>query len=136
MKVVHLSKEGVQANLQELEELARLASYPVHFPRCQVFIIREGKVIAGCGVAQCIHGFWFLRMGVVRPEFRGQRMQSALIKARLRYLKTRRAKKASSWVRPDNVHSLNNLVENGFRFEKGTREFNGQTHLRLAKWLQ
>jgi GNAT superfamily N-acetyltransferase len=96
----------------------------------------KGKQLVGLGGLACYHGFWCLRLGVVARSHRGHGLQRKLIRARLNWLRKRGAKHVNVWVDPHNVHSLNNVVSEGFRFQnEPPREFHGREHLKLRKYL-
>lgn len=62
-------------------------------------------------------GSWYLRGCVVKPEFRGQGLQKALIQERLDYLKNKTNVCRVS-VFPENTHSIKNIEDSGFIFER------------------
>jgi len=88
---------------------------------CKHFGILEDGVLKAAASVKCYYGHWYLRCCVVKPEFRGKGLQRRLIEERLDYLAERTDLVRVS-VCPDNVHSIRNIEEEGFQFEK-TRRF-------------
>ncbi len=96
------------------------------------FEIRHESKLAASGEIRRYHGSWTLREGYVKPAFRGRGLQRRLIRARLRYAKDRGALSVVVWVEGRNSYSLNNLVEEGFRFTRRCqRAFGGIKYLNL-----
>ena len=70
-----------------------------------------GQIIAYCGSLYSEGVCIFVRAWVYKP-YRGKGLQSKMIKTRLKAAK--RCFKAITYVYYDNVHSINNLIKNGF----------------------
>ena len=150
--IQQLNKKQIELHLGELKEIAKIGGYPcTNFSDISVLFgvfcsvdVRyydnyyyDGKIMAIGGLA-CYHGYWCLRLCVVRPEHRGQNLQKRLIKARVEYLKDNKpnAKWVNVWVKPTNCYSLNNLVDEGFKFmNEKPRQFDGIDHIKLRKIL-
>lgn len=71
-----------------------------------------------------LFGYWYLRGCVVKPEYRGQGLQSELIQERINYLvgKTNAIRVS---VFPTNTYSINNIKSRGFLFEKNKKLSDG-----------
>lgn len=95
--------------------------------------IDNKKIIGFAGIA-CYYGHWCLRSCVIDKKHRGNSLQKFLINRRIDYLKCIGKNNCNAWVNPKNIYSLNNLIEEGFRFVKQpSRIFNGKEHLKLSK---
>jgi len=87
------------------------------------FGVIDGNTLQAAGSLRCYHGHWYLRGCVVKPEFRGRGLQRQLIRERLEYLAGRDAETAKVSIYPWNKHSIDNVLKEGFSFEK-TRTLN------------
>jgi ribosomal protein S18 acetylase RimI-like enzyme len=65
------------------------------------------------GALKCYYGYWYLRAGFVKPEFRGNGLQYKLILERLDYLKDK-TMWANCKIEVNNSHSIDNFVKAGF----------------------
>jgi ribosomal protein S18 acetylase RimI-like enzyme len=75
----------------------------------------EDDVLQAVASVRCLHGHWYLRACVVKPEFRGKGLQRELIRERLDYL-AQKTDRASVSVEPHNHFSIDNIVAEGFSF--------------------
>lgn len=89
-----------------------------------VFAALEGQVLMAAALVKEYQGHWYLRSCVVKPEFRGRGLQRRLLRERLDYL-AERTKAVRVSVFPDNVHSIRNIVAEGFEFERKKQVWNG-----------
>ena len=138
MKIRKINKKELHRRLPELEAIQHQVKYPsVDLKKgLHVWIAEENNKIVGFGSAKCIHGFWFLRADMVLPSARGKGIQDRLIKARLRYLKSKKVKGVTGWVHPYNSYSFNNLIRNGFLLKPcKPRIFDNKEHLVTYKYL-
>lgn len=55
---------------------------------------------------------------VVLPQFRGNKLQDKLLKVSIEEAKRRNYNIMASTVSPDNIHSINNFIKNGFEILK------------------
>lgn len=121
--------------LNKIAKAARYNNAPIdELPH--IFVIFDMTTpVAFAGLA-CYRGNWCLRACVVHPKYRGKGFQRALIQSRFDFLTAREANHVNVWVNPENTYSLNNLIEEGFRFVAGKpRDFKGKTHVKLRKNL-
>lgn len=136
LRTYHRS-ELCEEKLRNLRQVAKAARYSNANPNEMnwIFAIEtpDKNVAAFAGLA-CYRGSWCLRVCVVHPKYRGQGLQQKLIRARVDFLQSKKVNKANVWVRPENTYSLNNLIEQGFRFVKeAPKIFNNNTHIKLRK---
>lgn len=107
---------------QHREEFSALIEQYLHEPFTSgtYFGIKEDEELQAIAALKCYMGTWYLRACVVKPEHRGQGMQRKLIGERLDYLRTEKPNVPCVRVTiyPENTHSIDNCVEEGFAFEK------------------
>lgn len=87
------------------------------------------------GAVRCYMGHWYLRAFVVKPEYRGQGLQKALMNECLDYL-SKKTDTARVSVLPENIYSIRNIEAVGFEFEKKKKLDNGQTIIVYKKKLK
>jgi len=90
----------------------------------------NGQIIAYCGSLYIDGVCIFVRAWVHRP-YRGNGLQSRMIKLRLKAAKS--CYKAITYVHPDGISSMNNLVNNGFRFYVPQAKYAGDGFLYFYK---
>ncbi len=87
-----------------------------NFFKYEVFIAYDECGIMGFGCVGEKDDEYYLRYDLVRPDCRGLKIQDKLIKARIDFLRRLNVKEIVACAAPENLYSLNNLVDNGFRF--------------------
>lgn len=107
--VVAFHRETIDALCAEHLEYA--------FGNGSVFGVVENDLLIAFGSARCLHGHWYCRSDVVRPEFRGRGLQRQLIRERLAHLEDR-ASVLRVAIYPHNEHSIRNYLAEGFTYEK------------------
>jgi ribosomal protein S18 acetylase RimI-like enzyme len=112
-----ITKEALGQYRPEIEKLYRqeLAESP---PTGLIYFgIFSGETLQAVAAVKNYMGTWYLRGCVVKPEFRGQGFQKALIEERMAYLSDKTDAVRVS-VYPHNTHSIANIEATGFRFVK------------------
>jgi GNAT superfamily N-acetyltransferase len=99
--------------------------------RGNTFEVVDGLKVAAYGEIYNYTGCWTLVSGFVRKEYRGQGLHKRLIRARVKEVFKRGGKQVRAWVHPRNAYSLNNLVDEGFRFIK-TKKKKSDDHICLV----
>ncbi len=134
--IKQFGKPEIREHLSALQVVAKHCSYEINLLKIPIlFVAYSGEeIVAFAGLAS-YHGYWCLRICVVPREHRGNGLQRKLIRARINYLRDK-TKWVNAWVKPTNAYSLNNLVEEGFRFmNEKTRIFKGVEHIKMRKIL-
>ena len=95
-------------------------------------IVDKETIVAYCGSLYSEGVCIFIRAWVYRP-YRGQGLQSRMIKTRLKAAKG--CYKAITYVYPDNVNSINNLIKNGFLTYTPQAKYSGEEFIYFYKEL-
>lgn len=77
----------------------------------------DNENLKAVGAVRYYMGHWYLRAFVVKPEYRGRRLQRALMNECLDYLADK-TDVARVGVFPENTYSIRNIETVGFKFEK------------------
>jgi GNAT superfamily N-acetyltransferase len=93
-------------------------------------IVDKGLIVAYCGSLYIDGVCIFVRAWVHRP-YRGNGLQSRMIKTRLKAANF--CYRAITYVHPDGISSMNNLVNNGFRFYVPQAKYAGDGFLYFYK---
>lgn len=90
----------------------------------------KGQIISYCGSLYAEGVCIFVRAWVFK-DYRGKGIQSKMIKTRLKAAKG--CYMAITYVHPDGISSMNNLVNNGFRFYVPQAKYAGDGFLYFYK---
>lgn len=136
-KFVECSGKEAQLKWREVERIARQSRMNILSSDCHRWIMvsckYNNKLAAFAGLT-CYHGSWCLRACAVDKIYRGLGLQRRLIRHRIRILESLNKNKCNVWVSPENPYSLNNVIEEGFRFAKEKpRVIHGIKYVKLTK---